>query len=151
MGAYGSPELFPEENQQVRRKWKPIQKEPKQATAISKYLLWKGRSNRLEYLLTQILIIIMSFGAFCVLGGIIFLIEPSKPIGQFLILDFLAIILYLNVCNAIRRFHDMDKSGWSILWLIVPLANVVVATQLYIVRGNPFINEYDGIAYFNRR
>ncbi|MDO8341271.1 MAG: DUF805 domain-containing protein, partial [Candidatus Woesebacteria bacterium] len=41
-----------------------------------------------------------------------------------------------------RRFHDLGKSGWNFLWMIVPIVNIIWAIVLLFKPGNNDSNKY---------
>lgn len=41
-----------------------------------------------------------------------------------------------------RRLHDIGKSGWWLLLLIVPLANILLLLYMYFTRGDEGVNAY---------
>jgi uncharacterized membrane protein YhaH (DUF805 family) len=57
-----------------------------------------------------------------------------------LVLDLVLVVF--GVLLTIRRFHDMDASGWWSALLIVPLANLIVFLVLAIKRGSPGANRF---------
>jgi uncharacterized membrane protein YhaH (DUF805 family) len=68
---------------------------------------------------------------------------PGAPILTMvgvLALDVVFFVLYLLF--AIRRFHDIDASGWWSALLIVPLANFFAILVLAIKRGSPGPNRF---------
>ncbi|MFC6053358.1 hypothetical protein A6M14_12025 [Acinetobacter sp. Ac_877] len=58
----------------------------------------------------------------------------------FLIISILYI--YFNIVIQIRRFHDMNHSGWLILLLILPLVNLFVFFYLLLGSGTQGPNQY---------
>lgn len=42
---------------------------------------------------------------------------------------------YIVIIAAIRRFHDLDRPGWHVLLLLVPILNLVMLVYLLITPG----------------
>ena len=42
----------------------------------------------------------------------------------------------------IRRWHDLGKSGWFTLLLLIPLVNLIVAIYLWVKKGDEGPNQY---------
>jgi uncharacterized membrane protein YhaH (DUF805 family) len=42
----------------------------------------------------------------------------------------------------VKRFHDMNRSGWSYFLLLIPLFNIYVGFQLLLVKGTDGPNRY---------
>ena len=39
----------------------------------------------------------------------------------------MAVVLFVPVCAAgVRRFHDLDRSGWHLLWGLIPFVPIVL-------------------------
>ena len=58
----------------------------------------------------------------------------------FVMFFFGANIAYLII--GIRRLHDMDKSGWWMLFVFVPLANLALMVALLFTPGTKGDNNY---------
>jgi uncharacterized membrane protein YhaH (DUF805 family) len=68
---------------------------------------------------------------------------PAMPIFMIVgvvVIDILFLIVY--ILFAIRRFHDMDASGWWSATLIVPLANLIAVLVLLFKRGTVGANRF---------
>lgn len=57
-----------------------------------------------------------------------------------LVLGLAAIWVYL--ATATRRFHDLGKSGWYILFFCVPIANLIFSIYVAFFKGMERDNEY---------
>ncbi len=53
------------------------------------------------------------------------------------------IMVILSWSIAIRRFHDIGKSGWYMLLLFLPLLNLILPLYLLFKRGEINANKYD--------
>ena len=102
---------------------------------IHRYVDFQGRSPRSEYwwfflfnIILQIVIYVIALGSPEV-GGIIGLV-----VGLGLFLPGLAV--------SIRRFHDLDKSGWWILIAFVPLIGFLLIIYWFCQRGTPGDNRF---------
>jgi uncharacterized membrane protein YhaH (DUF805 family) len=102
------------------------------STCFSKYVDFSGRATRAEYWWW---VLIMGFGAIIV-GESLNLIHPAAGsiVGVALLLPGLAV--------AVRRLHDIDKSGWWLLIALVPLIGWLVLIIFYAKRGSPGSNSY---------
>ena len=79
-----------------------------------------GRFSRLEFLL---------FGGGT--GAIGWLLALLSPV---LLILWLPLELFVSVVAAIRRFHDMDRSGWHLFFGLIPFVGVVVIVILLFSR-----------------
>lgn len=102
----------------------------------------QGRLNRKPFLLRGLVLGILSLILSSVMGG---LAETSSTVLHLVSLLMLPLIL---VCAAgsltliIRRWHDLGKSGWFTLLLLIPLLNFLVMLYLWFVRGTAGPNAY---------
>lgn len=50
--------------------------------------------------------------------------------------------MVLGIALAIKRFHDLDKSGWWILLMFIPIVNFFVQLWLLFGSGTPGTNKF---------
>ena len=55
---------------------------------------------------------------------------------------FLLIILLPNFCLMIRRFHDVGKSGWNLLWMLIPIVGFFILIYFFCLDSQPGDNQY---------
>ncbi|MBR2734311.1 MAG: DUF805 domain-containing protein [Selenomonadaceae bacterium] len=104
----------------------------------------EGRLNRLRYLKYQLiwsLLVGLAGGILTVLGELV-TNDPQSvlvtiPTG---IMSFVGFVGGFRL--AIRRLHDLDKSGWFMLLWIVPVVNVIFAIYLFCFKGTDGYNRY---------
>lgn len=95
-------------------------------SVLQNYAKFDGRARRSEYWYFVLFNFIFAFG----IGFI----------GGFLGLEFIASLYWLGVlipsiAVAVRRMHDVDKSGW---FLLIPIYNLV----LLVTEGQMMENQY---------
>ncbi|PWW22887.1 uncharacterized membrane protein YhaH (DUF805 family) [Geodermatophilus normandii] len=57
-----------------------------------------------------------------------------------------------SISAAVTRLHDTGRSGWFLLWGLVPIAGpIVLFVVVGCLPGEPGRNQYDGAAYPGRR
>ncbi|MDD2909001.1 MAG: DUF805 domain-containing protein [Candidatus Gracilibacteria bacterium] len=49
---------------------------------------------------------------------------------------------YILLINSIKRFHDINKSGWNSLFLIIPYFDILILIGLLIMPGTIGDNQY---------
>lgn len=47
-----------------------------------------------------------------------------------------------NICVYVRRLHDMDKNGWLVLLVFIPIVNLILLLVMGIIDGTPGPNRY---------
>ncbi len=70
--------------------------------------------------------------------------DPAAVMGGSMLIIFpLAIVsLVLSVMWGVQRLHDLDKSGWLYLLMLVPLVNVIFYLYLLFAPGTDGPNRY---------
>ena len=111
---------------------------------LNKIYTTEGRLNRLRYFMYQILWMIISAVVGAILGFI----------GGFLTNDVQSLLVIVptgifsfaagigSIMLGIRRLHDLNKSGWFMLLLLVPLINLVFVLYMYLAPGQVGANKY---------
>jgi len=92
-----------------------------------RYAQFSGRSTRREYWMYTLLLVLCNTAlySFAIVGA---LMESGAVamIGSALLAVFGLASFVPSVAVTVRRLHDIDKSGWFVLLMLVPLANIVV-------------------------
>ena len=97
---------------------------------LKKYAVFSGRASRKEYWTFDLVYLILSY----VLDTIDYLISIERNTIILLCLNLLShfISIYLvvaivpTIAVAIRRMHDVGRSGW---WSIVPIVSLVLSLK----------------------
>ena len=69
-------------------------------------------------------------------------IDTLTGLGGLGFLIISVLYFYFNLVIQVRRFHDMNHSGWLILLFILPLVNIFVFFYLLLGSGTQGINHY---------
>ena len=51
-------------------------------------------------------------------------------------------LLLPTIAVGIRRFHDINKSGWNMFWLCIPLVNIALMLIWFTQKGDKGRNRY---------
>lgn len=113
-----------------------------------KYMEFSGRASRSEfwyYNLATILLNFLLIGVLCFLYPKEFLVD-SQP-GEYTLADgvgnLIQLLLFLpSLSVAVRRLHDIGKSGWTVLWNMVPLFGMLYLIYLHCLPSQAGSNEY---------
>jgi len=99
------------------------------STCFSKYATFSGRAPRSEYWFFYLFYVIASV-VLTVLDMMIFGIDnPYSPLSS--IFSLAVLLPYLAVTA--RRFHDIGRSGWWILWFILIMFGGVILGLLLMM------------------
>ena len=102
---------------------------------FSNYVKFDGRSSRSEFWWAMLGIFIINI-LIGVLGAL------SETIGGLVSMVFSLAIIIPFIAIGIRRFHDLNKTGWLVILLLIPLVNIVVALIFFTQRGTVGSNQY---------
>jgi uncharacterized membrane protein YhaH (DUF805 family) len=95
------------------------------------FLVYHGRINRARYLGQVLALCAIAF----VWGFMFADAEGMMALGMIL-------IGIATSAPIVRRFHDLNKSGWH-YWLgIIPVVNIIVGLYLLFAKGTDGDNEY---------
>ena len=56
------------------------------------------------------------------------------------------LLFFPSVTLAVRRLHDVNKTGWNLLWVVVPLVGLVYLFVLFVTEGTQGRNKYGSMA-----
>ena len=113
---------------------------------VTKFANANGRAGRAEYFGFGFTCTLLFMLVGAVLGGIFGGMGKTPEEASVTITIVVRILQFAFIfpgwCVAIRRCHDMGKSGWLSLLLLVPLVNLVFVLVLLFTPGQAFPNEY---------
>lgn len=107
-----------------------------------------GRIGRIRYLAYSTIYNFITFAVVGILAAILIpMMVASSDGGADPAMAFLALIIYVPVIAVFfivvrRRLHDLDKSGWWSLLLLVPIANLLMALYLLFWPGTIGVNRF---------
>ena len=107
---------------------------------VKNYVGFSGRARRKEYWMFILFNLIFCIVA-VILDNILGTAIKGIGYGLFYILYTLAVLLP-GLAAAVRRLHDIGKSGWMILISIVPLIGWIWILVLLVLDSNPGDNKY---------
>lgn len=105
-------------------------------SAIKKYAVFKGRTSRRDYWIFTLIHFLISF---------IMLMTFSVFGLEYLSILFVLYILFSflpTIAITVRRLHDIGKSGYFILVLLIPYIGIFWIFLLTIISGNEGENKY---------
>ena len=100
-----------------------------------KFADFDGRARRSEYWYFILFFFLVYIGLFMIAGGLAFVSGILGGIFSFLAIIFLVAAIIPSLAVAIRRMHDVGKSGWFIL---IPIYSFILACT----DSEPGSNEY---------
>ena len=106
------------------------------STCFSKYATFTGRARRPEYWYWVLFGVGVGIVA-TILDAIVF----DTTSSVFSILSSLGLLLP-NLAVTVRRLHDIDRSGWWMFILLLPLIGAIVMFVFMCLRGTPGPNRF---------
>lgn len=107
------------------------------ATCFRKYVGFSGRARRAEYWYWALFVVIVGICT-AVLDEVIFPFNAFSPLNSvWSIATFLP-----GLAVAVRRLHDVDKSGWWVLLVLIPLIGWLILLYWAIQRGTVGDNRF---------
>ena len=101
-----------------------------------------GRINRLQYWLYSLIPIALILVASFMLVGTISGNGNAKPIGSILFLGAFIISIWISIAIQVKRWHDLDQSGWWSLLGFIPYLNIIVLILLGFIKGTDGVNRF---------
>ena len=105
-----------------------------------------GRLGRLAFFLWSVLITVVAAAAYLVLVTVTQTPPNQTSFGDtmtvVIMLAVLAVTIWVSFALSVKRFHDMEASGWWSFLLIIPYVGFIVAVVLCFVNGTDGPNKY---------
>ena len=112
---------------------------------------FKGRATRKEYWMFQLFIFIffiVFLFAMTFIVGLMFQVSDKAGINALLFASLLFLLFGLpNIALTIRRFHDLNKSGWWFLWILLPYIGIFIVLFFMLQKGDINDNQYGESPY----
>jgi uncharacterized membrane protein YhaH (DUF805 family) len=103
---------------------------------------YQGRLGRKYWIFGNIfwffiLIIFIAIGALLLTSN-----NNNSDLFTWFFLVAIIIFYYLTLSLSVRRFHDMDQTGWMVLTFVIPLVNLIMLVYMLITEGAKEENKY---------
>ena len=107
---------------------------------LKQYTDFNGRARRKEYWMYTLFNMIFAIVAM-VLDNVLGIAIEGIGYGPLYLLYALAVLIP-GLAVAVRRLHDVGKSGWMILIALIPLIGLIWLLVLLVTDSNPVENQY---------
>jgi uncharacterized membrane protein YhaH (DUF805 family) len=117
------------------------------------YTAFEGRIGRQTWWLSHIITTVLLYLSLAVAFGLLMLFSDDTEasttaefvagsiFGLLLVLIIIASI-WSSLAINIKRLHDRGRSGWFILFVFVPFANIWILIEMAFLRGEDEANDY---------
>ena len=112
------------------------------ADVIKKYAQFSGRARRKEYWMFVLINAIISCVISCIDNLAGFTISTGTSQIGILSLIYALFVLVPSLAVSVRRMHDIDKSGWTILLGLIPIVGSIILIVYACKAGTVGENKY---------
>jgi uncharacterized membrane protein YhaH (DUF805 family) len=107
---------------------------------LKKYAVFSGRAARKEYWMFALWNVIISV----LLGIVVGIIDAVINSQALVAISYLYALAVLVPCIAVsvRRLHDINRSGWWFLIVLVPVIGAIVLLVFSVMDSQPGDNRY---------
>lgn len=110
---------------------------------LNQYADFEGRARRQEYWMFALVNIIIMLPLYII--GIVGEATGNNTlmmIGFGLYLLYALAVLLPSIAVAVRRLHDVGKSGWMYLLILIPIIGALYLLYLFVTEGDNGDNQY---------
>jgi uncharacterized membrane protein YhaH (DUF805 family) len=107
---------------------------------LRNYAVFHGRARRKEYWYFVLVNIIISV-ALAIVDGVTGTYNSDVGFGLLSGIYTLAVLIP-GIAVSVRRLHDIGRSGWWLLVILVPLVGAIVLFIFMVLDSKPEQNEY---------
>lgn len=109
--------------------------------AFARYVDFKTRSTRAQYWWFSLWSFLISFA----LG----IVDAAMGMGETGLLSTIAsLVLFLpSISVAIRRLHDIGRTGWWLLLIFIPILGWIVLLVFYCTKSEDYANQWGPAPY----
>jgi uncharacterized membrane protein YhaH (DUF805 family) len=115
-------------------------------TAFSKYATFEGRARRAEYwwfaLFTMLVRVILNAVDRPFIGGDMGMGRYGMHGPGTLVVLFSLAVLVPSLAVAARRLHDIGRTGWWLLIILIPVVGWIILIIFAVQRGDAGANAY---------
>ena len=104
------------------------------AAVLRKYADFSGRARRKEYWMFALISL--------VIGVVLALLSSYSSVAGLFSGVYSLAILVPSLAVGVRRLHDTDRSGWTLLLALIPLVGAVIVIVFLCQEGEEGGNEY---------
>jgi uncharacterized membrane protein YhaH (DUF805 family) len=117
-----------------------LQTEDDQAFGEVSFFNPSGRLNRLRYWAHGMTMAIAFYAV--IIAGVLLMGQGSMFVGGAILgVGYIAMLVFSFII-VIQRLHDLNKSGWMSLLMLVPLVNIYLMVLVIFFKGTPGRNDY---------
>lgn len=103
------------------------------ASGFSNYVIFSGRACRSEYWYWALFVVLCDIAA-----GIV-----DAALGNYAVTSLIDLVFFLpGLALAVRRLHDLDRSGWWFLLVLIPVVGLIILIVWACTKGTEGPNRF---------
>jgi uncharacterized membrane protein YhaH (DUF805 family) len=106
-------------------------------SALKKYAVFSGRAQRKEYWF-----FILFNCIFYSILGLLTLVPILRTIFEIISYGYSIALIIPMLAVSVRRLHDIDRSGFSLFFVFIPIAGIIILLKFLTRNGSPDENQY---------
>lgn len=119
-------------------------------SVLNKYATFTGRARRSEYwwffLCYSVIQLVFNFASLGMMSGVMSG-EISYDDPSYMLFMIASVVIGLglflpSLAVTVRRLHDIGKSGWNILWGVIPIVGVIIVLVWMCQDSDVVANKY---------
>lgn len=115
------------------------------------FLTSEGRLNRWRYFCRSMMLAAPALLLYLILLGLDYGNSADGAVGALGVLFYCLFMIVPSVMLAVRRLHDLNKSGWYYLAIFVPFVNLPFSLYVIFAPGTVGANKYGADPLENKR
>jgi len=104
---------------------------------IKKYAVFAGRARRKEY--WSFIFVYYIIG---LILGLLTLLPTGGNIFGIVSVVYSIVLIVPTLAVSVRRLHDINRSGFSLFFVFIPLAGIIIILLFMVREGTPDENQY---------
>lgn len=109
---------------------------------LKNFFSFEGRLRRIHYFLYLLCAGAVFALIYIIISAIMGAIFNSIAPALILLVPCWIAYAWFTIATGVKRLHDMNKSGWTYLFLFIPLFNIVWAFMMLLMDGTVGENQY---------
>ncbi len=109
---------------------------------MDNFLSAQGRIRRRTFFFRRVGIMVGYFVTSAAIAATLNFLSADSDTATALVSALLILFAIADVLQAIKRCHDINRSGWYVLLTCIPLAGIVAAIPLIFVKGTSGPNRF---------
>ena len=114
-------------------------------SCFQQYVGFSGRASRSEYWFFYLSFVVAAMGMLVLTVVSAFVLDALAGLmGMLTMVTYLGFFLPM-LSVTVRRLHDLGKSGWMFLVVLIPIVGGILLLVWFVSDGEPYENEYGAV------